>query len=34
MTKKKIQIYWPGITLMLSLAILAVPATIMYNIAI
>jgi hypothetical protein len=34
MTKKKIQIYWPGITLMLSLAILAVPASIMYNIAI
>jgi hypothetical protein len=33
MSKKKIQIYWPGITLMLSLAILAVPATIMYNIA-
>jgi hypothetical protein len=34
MTKKKIKIYWPGITLMLSLAILAVPTTIMYNIAI
>ncbi|MBS3990658.1 MAG: hypothetical protein KGZ51_01170 [Erysipelothrix sp.] len=33
MTKKKFQIYWPGITLMLSLAILAVPATIFYNIA-
>jgi hypothetical protein len=33
MTKKKIQIYWPGITLMLSLAILAIPATIFYNIA-
>lgn len=33
MTKKKIQIYWPGITLMLSLAFLAVPATIFYNIA-
>lgn len=31
---KKIKIFWPGITLMLSLAILAVPATIFYNIAI
>lgn len=33
MTKKKIQIYWPGIMLMLSLAFLSVPATIFYNIA-
>lgn len=33
MTKKKFQIYWPGIMLMLSLAFLAVPATIFYNIA-
>jgi len=31
---KKIKIFWPGITLMLSLATLAVPATIFYNIAI
>lgn len=30
--KRKLQVYWPGITLMLALAFLAVPATVMFNI--
>lgn len=31
-SKRKLQVYWPGITLMLALAILAVPATVFFNI--